>query len=188
MNSYFLLFIGWVVYFFLHSFLATDRVKKRFSPRAFRMFYVLLSTGGLLALLFYNGSIHALKFFVSEGPVRYLSLAFTVFGVMTIQSSFRQFSLRGFVGVSDEKKELKTDGILQYVRHPIQAGLILVVIGFFFFLPNMPTLISCLCILVYIPIGLYFEEKKLIKMYGDVYRDYRKKVPAIFPTALSSKL
>src|SRR5438128_265881 len=139
MNSYFLLVLGWVVYFFLHSFLAAERVKKKFSPRVFRMFYVVLSTGGLLALLFYNGSIHSLNFFVSEGLLRYLSLAFTVFGVMTIQSSFRQFSLKGFVGISDEKKELKTDGILQYVRHPIQAGLILVVIGLFFFLPNMPT-------------------------------------------------
>jgi protein-S-isoprenylcysteine O-methyltransferase Ste14 len=43
-------------------------------------------------------------------------------------------------------------------------------------------------VLVYIPIGIYFEEKKLIKMYGDQYVEYKKRVPAIFPNALSSRL
>jgi protein-S-isoprenylcysteine O-methyltransferase Ste14 len=181
MIQYVLLAAGWVVYFGLHSILAMNSVKSKFPPRVFRIFYVLFSTGGLLALLFYNGSIHSLKFFVSEGPVRYVSLVLTTFGVMTIQSSFRQYSFKGFIGLADENKELRTDGVLQYVRHPIQAGVILIVLGFFFFLPNLPTLISCICVLLYIPIGIYLEEKKLVKAYGDRYLEYQKKVPAIFP-------
>lgn len=181
MDQYVLLVVGWVVYFVLHSVLAINGVKARFSPKVFRIFYVLISTAGLLGLLFYNGSIHSLKFFVSEGPIRYVSLMLTTFGVMTIQSSFRQYSLKGFLGFGDEKRELKTDGVLRYVRHPIQAGLILIVLGFFFFIPNLPTLISCVCILLYIPIGIYLEEKKLVATYGDQYVEYQKKVPAIFP-------
>jgi protein-S-isoprenylcysteine O-methyltransferase Ste14 len=105
--------------------------------------------------------------------------------VMVIQTAFHQFNLKGFVGFAEEKKELQTNGILQYVRHPIQAGIILTVIGLFLFIPNLPTLISCLCILIYIPIGLYFEEKKLVAAYGDQYIEYRKKVPAIIPEQLS---
>ncbi len=179
MNPYLILVGGWVLYFFLHSAMA---------GRVNRIVYVLISTVGLLALLFYNGSIHSLKFFVSEGPIRYLSLVLTTFGVMIIQSSFRQYNFKGFIGLSNENKQLKTDGILQYVRHPIQAGIILVVLGFFFFIPNLPTLISCACIFIYIPIGIYFEEKKLVASYGDQYIEYRKKVPAIIPTSLSSKI
>lgn len=179
MNSYIILVVGWLIYFVLHSAMA---------GRVNRVLYVVVSTAGLLALLFYNGSIHSLKFFVSEGPIRYVSLMLTTFGVMVIQTSFRQYSFKGFIGVGEEKKELKTDGVLQYVRHPIQAGVILVVLGFFFFIPNLPTLISCLCVLIYIPIGIYLEEKKLVKTYGDQYLEYKKRVPAIFPTALSSKL
>lgn len=179
MNSYIILVVGWLIYFVLHSTMA---------GRVNRVLYVVVSTAGLLALLFYNGSIHSLKFFVSEGPIRYVSLMLTTFGVMVIQTSFRQYSFKGFIGVGEEKKELKTDGVLQYVRHPIQAGVILVVLGFFFFIPNLPTLISCLCVLIYIPIGIYLEEKKLVKTYGDQYLEYKKRVPAIFPTALSSKL
>lgn len=181
MNSYIILVSGWIAYFALHSLLATDAVKSKFSPRIFRMFYVLFSMAGLLAMLFYNGSIHSLKFFVSEGPIRYVSLVLTAFGVMTIQSSFQQYSFKGFIGLGNETRELRTDGVLKYVRHPIQAGLILVTLGFFFFIPNLPTLITCLCILVYIPIGIYLEEKKLIKTYGDKYLEYKKNVPAVIP-------
>ncbi len=179
--SYVYLVTGWVVYFALHSLLALDSIKSRFPARVFRIFYVILSSAGLLGLLFLNGSIPSLKFFASEGPVRYISLLLTTFGVMIIQSSFRQYSFKGFVGVSDEQPSLKTDGVLQYVRHPILAGVVLIVLGFFFFIPNLPTLVSCACVLLYVPIGMYFEEKKLVRTYGDAYREYQKKVPAIIP-------
>ena len=175
MNPYVILVAGWVVYFVLHSAMA---------GRSNRIVYVLVSTTGLLALLWYNGTIHSLNFFSSAGPMRWVSLVLTIFGVMIIQTSFRQFSLKGFVGLSNEKKELKTDGILGHVRHPIQAGIILIVLGLFFFIPNLPTLVSCLCILIYIPIGLYFEEKKLVALFGDQYIEYRKRVPAIVPNKL----
>lgn len=188
MNPYFVLVAGWVVYFALHSILATERVKSKFPRRAFRIFYVLYSTAGLLGLMFFSGSIHSLNFFVAEGPSRYASFILTIFGVMIIQTSFRQFSLKGFIGLSEEKKVLQTHGILGYVRHPIQAGIILIVFGFFLFIPNLPTLISCVCILIYIPIGLYFEEKKLVATYGDQYVEYRKKVPAIIPDHLLQKI
>ena len=188
MNPYIVLVAGWVLYFALHSLLAIDRVKSRFPPQAFRIFYVLLSTGGLLALMFYSTSIHSLNFFVSEGPSHYVSLVLTVFGVMVIQTSFRQFSFKGFVGLDKENKVLQTHGILQHIRHPIQAGIILIVLGFFFFIPNLPTLISCLCILIYIPIGLYLEEKKLVAIYGDQYIEYRNRVPAIIPQRLLKEI
>jgi protein-S-isoprenylcysteine O-methyltransferase Ste14 len=179
MSEYVILVGGWLLYFALHSAMA---------GRVHRIVYVLISTGGLLALLFYNGSIHSLKFFVSEGPVRYVSLVLSTFGVMIIQSSFRQYSFKGFMGFSVEPPQLRTDGILQYVRHPIQAGIILIVTGFFFFIPNLPTLISCVCVLIYIPIGIYLEEKKLVALYGDQYIEYRKKVPAIVPNRLFQKV
>jgi protein-S-isoprenylcysteine O-methyltransferase Ste14 len=188
MIPYVVLAGGWLVYFALHSLLAAERIKSRFAPQLFRVFYVLFATGGLLALMFYSSSIHSLNFFASEGPARWVSLILTIFGVMVIQTSFRQYSLKGFVGLKEEKKELQTHGVLEYIRHPIQAGIVLIVIGFFFFIPNLPTLISCLCILIYIPIGLYFEEKKLVALYGDQYIQYRKRVPAIIPDRLLKEI
>ncbi len=185
--SYFILAFGWVVYFILHSVLAKDEVKAfavRQLGKAFRFYrviYSIISSLGLAGLLVLNGSMHAAYFFESAGLVRYLSLMLTTFGVMTIQIAFRQYSLKSFLGFADERNELKIEGILKYVRHPIYTGLIMVTIGFFLFIPNLPTLVSCLSILVYLPIGIYLEERKLIQMFGEKYILYKQNVPSIIP-------
>ena len=120
-------------------------------------------------------------FFKSEGVVRYLSLMFTTFGVMTIQIAFRQYKLKSFLGFAEEKNEFKINGILKLVRHPIYSGLTLITIGFFLFMPNLPSLISCLSLFIYLPIGIYLEEKKLIATFGERYRQYKKTVSALVP-------
>jgi protein-S-isoprenylcysteine O-methyltransferase Ste14 len=179
--DYLILIAGWIAYFAIHSILASPVIKQRYHFAGYRIVYVVISILGILALLFYNGSIVSEHFFLSKGPVRYVSLMLTTFGVMTIQRSFRQYSLLGFVGLKEETSGLKTDGILKSVRHPIYSGTILVIIGFFLFIPNMPTLVSCLCMLAYIPIGIRLEERKLIASYGGAYREYQAKVPALIP-------
>jgi protein-S-isoprenylcysteine O-methyltransferase Ste14 len=181
MEQYIWLVAGWFSYYAIHSLLATDGVKKVFPRKIYRPLYVLVSIAGLLAMLLLNGSIAAINFFKTEGPMRYGSLLLTTFGVMIIHASFRQYSFAGFVGAKVELAVMKTGGILQYMRHPIYAGTILIVMGFFLYIPNLPTLVSCLCTFAYLPIGIYLEEKKLIKQFGDQYVEYRKRVPAVFP-------
>ena len=105
----------------------------------------------------------------------------TTFGVMLIQISFRVYRLRSFIGFAEEENKLRRSGVLDWIRHPIYAGLILVILGFFLFIPNLPTLLSCACMLIYLPIGIYLEEKKMVKAFGQAYLDYRKEVPAIIP-------
>ena len=185
--NYLVLTGGWIVYFALHSLLASDQVKQKVSRtlgsvfRYYRLFYSAFSLVGLLGLLILNGSIQSEYLFRSEGIIRYISLVATTFGVMTIQIAFRQYKLKSFLGLVAENNELKIEGILKLVRHPIYSGIILIVIGFFLFIPNVPSLISCGCVFVYLPIGVYLEEKKLIAMFGDAYERYRETVPAIIP-------
>lgn len=179
--NYFILTAGWLFYFMLHSVLAAESVKKRMMFKFYRLLYAMISLVGLIALLILNGSIPAEHFFQNGGVVRYLSLMFTTFGVMTIQLSFRHYSVKSFIGLATEKNELKAEGILKYIRHPIYAGIILITIGFFLFIPNLPSLISCLCILVYLPVGIFLEERKLINTFGQDYLNYKAKVPSIIP-------
>jgi protein-S-isoprenylcysteine O-methyltransferase Ste14 len=176
--------VAWITYLTLHSALATEWVKKRIplNPRNYRLWYAVLSTVGLIILFWMVSSIPSPYFFVHDGWVRYVSLMLATFGAMTIQLSFRQYPIKSFLGLADEPKtRLKTTGLLQVVRHPIYAGTILITIGFFLFVPNWPTLISCGSILAYLPMGIYLEEQKLISTYGDEYRMYRKQVPSIIP-------
>jgi protein-S-isoprenylcysteine O-methyltransferase Ste14 len=179
--QYLLLISGWGVYFFFHSLLASTSFKEKYAFKGYRVAYTVLSGAGLLLLLFYNGSIDTAPFFVSEGFPRYISLMMTTFGVMIIQSSFRQYSFRGFIGLKAEEDQLSTTGILKYIRHPIYAGTILIILGLFVFIPNLATLTSCICMLIYIPIGIMLEEKKLVARYGAAYIQYRNDVPALLP-------
>jgi protein-S-isoprenylcysteine O-methyltransferase Ste14 len=68
-----------------------------------------------------------------------------------------------------------------YVRHPLYSGTLLFVWSIFVGYPYMNNLISCAAMTIYTLIGIYFEEKKLVKEYGPAYNAYRAKVPALIP-------
>ena len=184
---YFLLFFSWVAYFFVHSVLASWPVKEFFRKRLqtkfhlYRLAYTIISSSGLLGLLFLNGSIPAPYFFESKGVVRYVSLLLATFGVFVINAAFRQYKLSSFLGLRKEEEIFSNSGILNKVRHPIYSGIILIVVGFFFFNPNLPTLISASCIFCYLAIGIRLEEKKLIQQFGNTYLEYKKRVPMLTP-------
>jgi methanethiol S-methyltransferase len=185
--SYVILCALWLIYFFLHSLLASVRIKSFFEKslkqgfRFYRIMYSFISTVGLAILLIFNATIPSSLLFDSEGLVRYLSLMLATFGVIVISRTFREYRLSSFIGLKEETTEFKQTGILKYVRHPIYSGTILIVIGFFLFNPTRSTLVSVCCIFAYLPVGIYLEEKKLIKQFGDQYISYKKEVPSIFP-------
>lgn len=76
-------------------------------------------------------------------------------------------------------KKFVTPGFYKFVRHPIQTGIVIAMLA----TPDMTVGRFTLAagIIVYIIIGLYYEERDLIGEFGDTYRDYKKKVPALFP-------
>ncbi len=79
----------------------------------------------------------------------------------------------------DEINELRTEGVFSFTRHPIYFFSIL----FLGLRPYMDLFyfVFFICLTIYFYIGAYFEEKKLIKIFGESYLEYQKNVPAIFP-------
>lgn len=187
MTGYGLLALGWTIYFAIHSVLAADRVKIFFKNllhsgfRFYRIVYSLLSTVGLLGLLFLNAIVGGKLVINPQGIVRYLSLMLATFGVIIVSRAFKEHDALSFVGFRQEEMKFNRSGILNYVRHPIYSGTILIVIGFFLFNPTLATLVSTVCIFVYLPIGIYLEEKKLVQLFGDQYIQYKKEVPSLIP-------
>ncbi len=88
---------------------------------------------------------------------------------------------RGWDEVYASGGKLVTTGIYSRMRHPQYSGIILVAVGF---LIQWPTLITMLLFpfLVRMYYGLAMkEEKDVEKIYGQVYEEYRKNVPAFIP-------
>jgi len=76
-------------------------------------------------------------------------------------------------------------GIYNHIRHPQALGEwpTFVALGFFvnsWFL----VILSAVWIVIYTPLMVYFEEKDLIRRFGDSYREYQKRTGALFPKIL----
>lgn len=182
-----LLVTGWVVYYALHSLLAANTIKNWVESTApgffkyYRLLYSVVAVIGLLGMLYWNGSLATEYLIDRQIVVRYTSYVLSATGVIIIRIAFKEYDLKGFLGLRKEETAFKRSGILQRVRHPMYTGTILILIGFFLFTPTLPTLITVVCALGYLVIGIVLEERKLLEQFGPVYKKYKKEVPMLFP-------
>ncbi|RCX16510.1 protein-S-isoprenylcysteine O-methyltransferase Ste14 [Anaerobacterium chartisolvens] len=98
---------------------------------------------------------------------------FILLGSLTIISAFRRI---GAIPSLKQKSKIISSGAYSLVRHPIYSGTLIVFLG-------LIVLFEALIPLLYFPLStvLYYiliryEEKELIKEYGDEYIEYSKKV------------
>lgn len=70
-------------------------------------------------------------------------------------------------------------GFYKYVRHPLMLGFMIA----FWSISHMTLghLIFSGGMTLYIFIGVYFEEKTMVRHFGEKYEDYRRRVPKFFP-------
>jgi protein-S-isoprenylcysteine O-methyltransferase Ste14 len=181
--------IFWVFYFFIHSFLADKTAKERIqstlhlSAQIYRLLYSLISVLSLLPIFYFLSATKSDFLLAQTQILKFISLALSTWGVIIIKMAFKNYRLREFLGFSNTEGqlELMQSGVLKYVRHPIYSGTILLFIGFWLFIPNVLNLVTVICTFLYLPIGIRLEEEKLIVEYGDLYRRYKDKVPALIP-------
>jgi protein-S-isoprenylcysteine O-methyltransferase Ste14 len=79
-------------------------------------------------------------------------------------------------------------GIYNYIRHPQMVGempwfiIIALIINSLFL-----TIWAIIMIIIVTPIVIHYEEKDLIKRFGERYRDYQERTGAIFPKLRKQK-
>lgn len=182
-----LLGFGWIVYFFIHSFLASNVVKLYVEKRIpslftyYRISYNLIAIAGLIPLLY--GSI-----FLPDPPLfastwlAPLGVCLLLLGLVFLYLAFKAFDGAEFLGLKQEKKsELVFSGMYQYVRHPLYFATVILILGLFLLVPTQKMLLVLLISYGYILIGYRLEERKLIQVFGEEYITYQKKVKAIIP-------
>jgi protein-S-isoprenylcysteine O-methyltransferase Ste14 len=74
---------------------------------------------------------------------------------------------------------LVTDGWYAYVRHPLYLGTLIL----FWLVPEMTVnrLAIIAALSIYLVVGAYFEERKLLKDFGEAYAEYKAKTPMLIP-------
>jgi protein-S-isoprenylcysteine O-methyltransferase Ste14 len=95
-----------------------------------------------------------------------------------------QTDVLSFVGlrqlIDDEKQsDLVISGLYRFVRHPLYTFSL----GILWLSPSMTvnSLIVYVALTIYILIGIVFEERKLLREFGQAYAAYRSITPMLLP-------
>jgi methanethiol S-methyltransferase len=192
--SHIILAIGWLAYGFVHSFTASPSVKNlvqnqfpRFAPY-YRILYNTLATLTFILLLYYQYRIEKIRLWTPSLGTTVLGWSLAGIGLGVILMALRQYDLAEFAGTDalrsapPRKNTLKTQGLLGLVRHPLYTGTLLLLWGLWVFDASLSSLIMAVCLSTYIRVGIYFEEKKLLRQFGRKYAWYRHRVPMLFPS------
>ncbi len=163
---------------------------KLIPPTAERSTYVLTSAICIGAIIFFwrpmSGSlwevtspagIFALKAIAMSGwaLVVYATFAINHFDLFGLRHVWLQLRNRPYTDLP-----MREPLLYKIVRHPMQLG---VLIGIWV-TPHMTVghLMMAGGLSLYIAVGLFFEERDLIRSFGEQYRDYRARTPAVFPS------
>jgi protein-S-isoprenylcysteine O-methyltransferase Ste14 len=95
-----------------------------------------------------------------------------------------QTDLLSFVGLrqlveAEKKGDLVTGGLYRWVRHPLYTFSLSLL--WFSSSVSVNSFIVYVALTMYILIGIIFEERKLLREFGDQYASYRAHTPMLIP-------
>ena len=176
-----------------HSLMARPAFKDwwaRFVPRPVeRSTYVLAASLALILLMWQWRPMPEVVWSVPAGPATTAIWALYWFGWATVLLStflinhFDLFGLRQVWAYRRRREippsDFRTPLFYRIVRHPLYLGFIIS----FFAAPTMTQgrLFFALATTAYVLIAIQLEERDLITVFGDRYRDYRSRVGMLLP-------
>lgn len=158
-------------------------------PSMERSTYVLASALAIAAMCWLWIPFGSIVWQVKSQEITISIRAFAFFGwgfLLAASFLLNHFELFGLSqtfnplrGSASPGKGFKTPGLYKIVRHPIQTGVLIGMwavpvstVSHLFFAGSMT---------LYILVGLYFEEKDLVREFGATYLDYMKRVKRLIP-------
>jgi methanethiol S-methyltransferase len=200
--NYLLVVILWAAYCALHSFLISvgftalmTRLLKNYYA-FYRLFYVVISFVLLVPLIRFTGKYESQVIITYDAPLsvaRYalMSMALVMFfwAFFLDYDSLSFFGIRQILNFGKPKTtatpvELKRNGLLGMVRHPMYLALIVCLWCQIF---SVMDLVINTLLTLYVIIGTWLEERKLVLEFGEAYRRYQKEVPMLIPFTIRNR-
>lgn len=180
--------LAWLVYGLVHSWLATGSVKAWVTRRwpglapTYRLVYNALATLLLLPPLVLTIRVPGEVVWDVPGWIAWPAAIAAVVGFVW---SLRWYDMGEFLGLAQwrrhdarEHEGFVLSPLHRYVRHPwYSLGLLLLWTRDL----NAAWLTTAVAVTLYLLIGSRLEEGKLVERYGEAYRRYQARVPALIP-------
>ena len=187
----FWLIIAIVVWGIVHSLLASlgfkELLRRSFGDgvmRFYRLFYNLFAVISFLPALYLMVSLPDQPLYRVPSPWSYLMRAGQGFSLLLLIVSVLQTDVLSFVGLRQlvevqKPGALVTRGLYRFVRHPLYTFSLFIL----WLSPSMSlnSFIVYLALTIYILIGIIFEERKLLREFGQDYASYRAATPMLIP-------
>lgn len=187
----FWLILSIVIWGIAHSVTASlgfkDSLRRIFGAgfmKFYRLLYNVFSVVSFAPILYMSAVLPTQSLYRVPAPWNYLMLAGQGLSALLLLVAVLQTDTLSFVGLrqlveEEQQGRLVTKGFYRYMRHPLYTfGLL-----FLWLSPGVSinSFVLYVSLTIYILVGAYFEEKKLLREFGQEYADYKSVTPMIIP-------
>lgn len=184
---------AWLVYFVIHSALASLALKRRVAVRwpgfmpAYRLVYNALAVVLLLPIAWIMAARVWPSLWQWHGAAKVAADTLSILALAGFVWSLRYYDLQEFLGLRqwrghvrapEDQEHLQISTLHRFVRHP----------WYFFALVllwardlDTAQFVSNVMISAYLVVGARLEERKLLVYHGERYRLYMQRVPGLLP-------
>lgn len=183
--STFILLFSLALWGIIHSLLASNFAKDMLGRVSFyRLGYNVFAAVSFLPILYLMRILPDQTAYQLLAPWKFVLLAGQILAALLLLLAFLQTDSLSFIGLRQLFEEEKSGalvarGLYRIVRHPLYTFSLL----FIWLSPSMSqnSLTVYVGATLYVLIGVYFEERKLLQEFGEAYAVYKKSTPMLIP-------
>jgi protein-S-isoprenylcysteine O-methyltransferase Ste14 len=187
--SIFILLLALAIWGVVHSFLASHTAKDLFRLKVgsmdfYRLAYNVFAGISFLPILYLMATLPNQMVYEVPSPWNLVMFGGQLLSLVLLAAAFLQTDALSFVGLRqlfevEKSGALVVHGLYKAVRHPLYTFSLL----FLWLTPSVSqnSLTVYIGSTLYILIGTYFEERKLLREFGEAYAEYKKSTPMLIP-------